>query len=124
MKFLGLIAAGHALVAALALCPGEVRAQAGSPVFSVPDRVEVEEGDVGYTDVVIAWSLSAPAAQDVAFTWYSASSELGPTPGIDYVAIPPVRGHRRPPGRPDPDRGAARNPHRRRQCRAAADAGV
>ncbi|HEY9143601.1 MAG TPA: hypothetical protein VIM90_06160 [Arenimonas sp.] len=91
MKFLGLIAAGHALVAALALCPGEVRAQAGSPVFSVPDRVEVEEGDVGYTDVVIAWSLSAPAAQDVAFTWYSASSELGPTPGIDYVAIPPTR---------------------------------
>src|SRR5690606_1486332 len=67
------------------------RAQAGGPVFTVPDRVEVEEGDTGFTDVVLSWSLSAPAGQDVAFTWYSGSSEPGPTPGIDYVAIPPTR---------------------------------
>ena len=61
-----------------------------TPLFTVPWQTPVEEGDSGQTDVEVPWSLSAPSATEVSFTWQTLP---GPRPiaGLDYVPVPPTQ---------------------------------
>lgn len=61
------------------------------PLFSVPQVVATEEGDTGFTDVAVAWTLSPVATSEVAFTWSTRSDHPSQTPGIDYEEVPPTR---------------------------------
>ena len=61
------------------------------PLFSVPHVVAAQEGDTGYTDVPVNWTLSAASASEVAFTWATRTDHPSLTPGIDYVEVPPTR---------------------------------
>lgn len=61
------------------------------PLFSVPHVVAAQEGDAGYTDVPVKWTLSAAAASEVTFSWSTRSDHPAMTPGIDYVEVPPTR---------------------------------
>jgi len=71
------------------LCPA-LAAQA-LPVFSFPFQLEVQEGDVGHTDVQVAWSLSEASTQPVGFTWRTITSSERQTPGIDFIEVAPTR---------------------------------
>lgn len=71
------------------LCPAT--AAHALPVFSVPARVEVAEGDAGHVDVEVPWALSAASADPVQFTWRAEAADPSQTPGVDFIPVPPTR---------------------------------